>query len=90
MPSVAAKKKKGAASRTVLSCTIDAPDGMGKSDGGSFKFTSVLCTLTPGKCEQSSLHLVYNSTVTFRIDGPGPVHIGGTSCRTGGQLGKAW
>lgn len=61
----------------MLYCTIDAPDGMGKPEDGGSKFTTVLCTLTPGVCEHSLLHLVYNNTATFSIDGPGPVHIGG-------------
>eukprot|EP00729_Bicosta_minor_P008349 gene8349-34937_t len=73
----ATTKKQKSSGKTVLYCTIDAPDGMGKSEGGRSKFTTVLCTLTPGKCEQSLLHLIFNATATFSIDGPGPVHIGG-------------
>jgi hypothetical protein len=73
-PGKKSKKKTGGSSssnvRTTLYCTIDAPDGMGESVDGGSKFTTVLCTLTPGgKQAQTDLDLLFNETTTFSIEG---------------------
>ena len=66
-PGKKSKKKNSSstnAERTTVYCTVDAPDGMGESVDGGTKFTTVLCTLTPGgKHAQIDVELLFCETV---------------------------
>jgi len=68
--------------KTVLSCTVDAPDGQGKTADTEGTFTAVLCTLTPGVTDQFAMNLVFNDAVTFTISGPGPLYLTGVEIDT--------
>jgi len=68
--------------KTVLSCTVDAPDGQGKTSDTEGTFTAVLCTLTPGVTDQFAMNLIFNDAVTFTITGPGPLYLTGVEIDT--------
>ena len=74
-PSVPRARADACASRACasfplqLSCTVDAPDGQGKTSDTEGTFTAVLCTLTPGVTDQFAMNLIFNDAVTFTITG---------------------